>query len=188
MPSLLEPIVIDGISFLPLKESIGNLIKTVTTPAIEESTGLMGATATEPFKATTIRGISFGTNTGRVKDIKAVDIVFSAIADRLKGTNPELSKLYLDNLKTIRETPTGKPITPSTGNIIKSENPIVWQGIKIGDYPLVGLSRGNIVVGNRGITLPPLEKWDLVGAEGKTNWTIQTGLESKILVNKDALM
>lgn len=69
---------------------------------------------------------------------------------------------------------------------IVATNPVVWKGVKIGNNPVIGLSEGRLVVGVRGIKLPPLKEWNLPKAEG-TPFEPRTGLEAKVLVNKTAL-
>jgi len=69
---------------------------------------------------------------------------------------------------------------------IVATNPTVWRGVKIGNNPVIGISEGRLVIGIRGIKLPPLKDWKLPKAEG-TPFEPRTGLEAKVLVNRTAL-
>ncbi len=85
-------------------------------------------------------------------------------------------------------SPVGKVEVPlREGGGIVPESPTVWKGIKIGDNPLVGVSRGALTIGTKGIEFPPLDQWQLPKAEG-TPFEPRTGLETKVLVNSDALV
>lgn len=71
----------------------------------------------------------------------------------------------------------------------KPESPVVWRGIKFGDTPVVGVSRGRVAVGKAGVEFPPIEQWDIprTDAGGNVVFEPRTGLETRVLVNKKAL-
>ncbi len=66
---------------------------------------------------------------------------------------------------------------------------VVWRGIKVGNEPLVGVSKGKLTVGKAGIEFPPLEEWNIPKTDtaGNVVFEPRTGLETRVLVNKGAL-
>lgn len=90
-----------------------------------------------------------------------------------------LTKAEIATLK-----PFGKVTVPLEARAKVS--PIVWRGVKLGDNPVIGISRGKAAVGKAGIDFPSLSEWKLPKAEGMP-FEPRTGLETKVLVNRDAL-
>lgn len=113
LPSLTDPITIDGIRFQSLQESMGDLINTSTVPGIGKSAGLMGPTVSEMFPSSKIEGkagtiMKFGAHEGRAKDVMAVNVIFKGLADALDKSNPKLAESIRQNLYTIQSTSMGK--------------------------------------------------------------------------------
>lgn len=70
---------------------------------------------------------------------------------------------------------------------------IVWQGLKLGNKPILGVSKSKLVAGTGGIELPPIKDWQLpelerVGADRNATFNPNTALDNAVMINADALV
>ena len=127
--------------------------------------------------------IKMGTHEGRVEDYTKAITAFKRVIDA-NDIDPEVSKLIKTNLSNIQNIDNGKPIDFSQ---------VYWKGLKIGDTPIIGVSKGHLVVGTSGIEPPPISQWDITqDLEGKVSQTgfkyPESGVATKIIMTKDMLI
>ena len=117
------------------------------------------------------------------KDVPLNQKILAIGGEILLVTGGALS-LKAPKIPTEKLSPIGKVEVPIKETYVGTGE--VWKGVKLGDNPLIGVSKGKITIGKSGIEFPPLEEWKLPKEEG-TPFEPRSGLETKVLVNRTAL-